>query len=59
MLANGKASLQQLQSWISRKSAIEPRHQILMTGRGKQVKLQTIELEVCGDVKLDVTKAKA
>ena len=39
------ASLESLQSWIARTSSIEPPDQILMTARGKQVKLATLSLE--------------
>ncbi|KAL8961231.1 MAG: hypothetical protein Q9193_002180, partial [Seirophora villosa] len=34
-----------LQSWIAQNSSVEPQEQILMTARGKQVKLQTLSLE--------------
>ncbi|KAL9024352.1 MAG: hypothetical protein Q9196_006578, partial [Gyalolechia fulgens] len=37
--------LENLQSWISCGSSIDPQDQILMTARGKQVKLQTLSLE--------------
>jgi len=39
------ASVDHLRSWISRKTTIEASNQILMTARGKQVKLQTLSLE--------------
>ncbi|KAL8649162.1 MAG: hypothetical protein Q9210_004569 [Variospora velana] len=38
-------ALENLQSWIARNSSIESQDQILMTARGKQVKLQTLSLE--------------
>ncbi|KAI4126495.1 MAG: hypothetical protein LQ338_003714 [Usnochroma carphineum] len=37
--------LESLQSWIARNSSIESKDQILMTARGKQVRLQTLSLE--------------
>lgn len=39
-------SHEDLRSWILRKTTIDPSHQILMTARGKQVKLQTLLSEV-------------
>lgn len=39
------STLESLQSWIARNSTIESQDQILMTARGKQVKLQTLSLE--------------
>ncbi|KAL8937406.1 MAG: hypothetical protein Q9216_004437 [Gyalolechia sp. 2 TL-2023] len=39
-------TLESLQSWISRSSSIDPQDQILMTARGKQVRLQTLSLEI-------------
>lgn len=39
-------SIESLQSWIHRNSSIEPGQQILMTARGKPVKLQTLLTEV-------------
>ncbi|KAL2046358.1 hypothetical protein N7G274_001805 [Stereocaulon virgatum] len=39
------ASLDDLRSWITRKLAVDAAHQILMTARGKQVKLQTLLAE--------------
>ncbi|KAL8985292.1 MAG: hypothetical protein Q9177_004470 [Variospora cf. flavescens] len=38
-------ALENLQSWIAGNSSIESQDQILMTARGKQVKLQTLSLE--------------
>ncbi|KAI4179796.1 MAG: hypothetical protein LQ346_007118 [Caloplaca aetnensis] len=38
-------TLESLQSWIARNSTVESQDQILMTARGKQVKLQTLSLE--------------
>ncbi|KAL8837592.1 MAG: hypothetical protein Q9170_002469 [Blastenia crenularia] len=42
---NRIASLESLQSWIARASSIDPSDQILMTARGKQVKIQSLSLE--------------
>ncbi|KAI4113702.1 MAG: hypothetical protein LQ345_005379, partial [Seirophora villosa] len=39
------STLEGLQSWIAQNSSVEPQDQILMTARGKQVKLQTLSLE--------------
>jgi len=39
-------SLEHLQSWIAQKASIGVSQQILMTARGKQVKLQTLSQEV-------------
>ncbi|KAL8993658.1 MAG: hypothetical protein Q9169_006183 [Polycauliona sp. 2 TL-2023] len=37
--------LDSLQSWIAQKTSIDPQDQILMTARGKQVKIQTLSQE--------------
>ncbi len=39
------STLDDLRSWITRKTTIEASYQILMTARGKQVKLQTLSTE--------------
>ena len=39
-------SLEHLQSWILQKTGVDISQQILMTARGKQVKLQTLLQEV-------------
>ena len=39
-------SVEHLQSWISQNSFVDIPNQILMTARGKQVKLQTLLVEV-------------
>lgn len=41
-------SFDSLESWIFQQTAVEPSHQILMTARGKQVKIETliVELEI-------------
>lgn len=39
-------SIEELKVWIAGESAIEAAHQILMTARGKQVKLQNLRSEV-------------
>ena len=39
------SSLDGLRSWIAKNTAVEAAHQILMTARGKQVKLQTLSFE--------------
>ncbi|KAF6225858.1 hypothetical protein HO133_009860 [Letharia lupina] len=38
-------SFDSLRSWISQQTAVEPSHQILMTARGKQVKIETLIVE--------------
>ena len=44
--ANHMLSVSDFKSWIAQKCSIEPRDQILMTSRGKHVKLQEIYQEV-------------
>ena len=39
-------SLENLQTWLSQKTTVDIHQQILMTARGKQVKLQTLQQEV-------------
>ncbi|KAK4694323.1 autophagy-related protein 11, partial [Lecanoromycetidae sp. Uapishka_2] len=39
------STLDELRSWISKKTGTEAAHQILMTARGKQVKIQTLSVE--------------
>lgn len=39
-------SIEHLQLWISQSTFVDPLSQILMTARGKQVKLQTLQAEV-------------
>lgn len=39
-------SLEELRLWIAKESAIDVGYQILMTARGKQVKLQNLHNEV-------------
>lgn len=44
--ANLVRRIEHLQSWISQNSFVDTPNQILMTARGKQVKLQTLQAEV-------------
>ncbi|KAL8850334.1 MAG: hypothetical protein Q9221_004749 [Calogaya cf. arnoldii] len=39
------SSLESLQSWIAQNASVDPQDQILMTARGKQVKLQALSTE--------------
>ncbi|KAL8690454.1 MAG: hypothetical protein Q9218_004108 [Villophora microphyllina] len=39
------STLESLQSWIARHSSIDPQDLILMTARGKQIKIQTLSVE--------------
>ena len=42
---NSYSTLEELRSWISRKTSIQSAQQILMTAQGKQVKLQSLNTE--------------
>lgn len=41
-------SLEQLQEWVADKEGIYVENQLLLTGKGKAVKQQTLAQEVCG-----------